>query len=151
MPDYTDRIEVSAPADEVFRFVSDVENLPRYLNTVHAAHAQGEERVEVEGEANHKPYHADGWFKVDEGARTLRWGSDGESDYSGEMRVAGHGHGSEVTCTLRFQPKPSQAKAMEATQGSADAAIRDGLRASLESLRRLVEGEGGEVTTPAET
>ena len=84
MAEYTDRIDVAAPADAVFGFVSDVANLPKYLPTMHDAHAQGPDRVAVDGEANGHHYHSDGWFKVDYAGRSMSWGSDGENDYSGK-------------------------------------------------------------------
>ncbi len=84
MAEYTDRIDVAAPADAVFQFVSDVENLPKYLPTMHHAHTQGAGRIEVDGEANGHAYHSDGWFKVDQAGRSMSWGSDGENDYSGQ-------------------------------------------------------------------
>ncbi len=101
MAEYTDRIDVAASADAVFAFVSDIENLPKYLPTVHHAHPQGNERVEVEGEANGHPYNSDGWFKVDQAARTMTWGSDGENDYSGKMKVTGDGSRAQVECSLQ--------------------------------------------------
>ncbi len=33
MPEYTDRIDVSAAPEAVFRFVADINNLPKYLPT----------------------------------------------------------------------------------------------------------------------
>ncbi|MBV9735967.1 MAG: SRPBCC family protein [Acidisphaera sp.] len=150
MSDYTDSIDVHAPADAVFRFVSDVKNLPRYLPTVHQAKAQGGERVALDGEANGHPYHSDGWFKAEPDARRLRWGSDGENDYSGQLEVAAAGNASKVTCTLRFSPKPEVAQQMQRLQGGRDAAIRDGLKASLVSIKQLCEGTGGKQMSSAE-
>ena len=117
MPEYTDRIDVAAPADKVFRFVADVENLPRYLPTVHHAHPQRGERVEVDGEANGHKYNSDGWFKVDENTRTMSWGSDGENDYSGKMVVSGDASHAKVECSLRFTPSPAMKHAMDENQG----------------------------------
>ena len=37
MPMYTDQTDVAASPDSVFRFVSDIANLPKYLPTVHGA------------------------------------------------------------------------------------------------------------------
>jgi len=150
MPDYTDSIDVTASADAVFKFVSDVNNLPKYLPTVHGAKPQNGERVEVDGEANGHPYHSDGWFKVEESAKSMTWGSDGENDYSGIMKVSGDGSKAKVECTLRFSPKPEIKESMDKNQGGPSAAVTDGLHASLQSIKQICEGEGGKVSSSAE-
>ncbi len=150
MAEYSDRIDVAAPADAVFTFVSDIENLPKYLPTVHHAHPQTGERVEVDGEANGHPYHSDGWFKVDEAARTMTWGSDGENDYSGRMSVTGDGSKSEVECSLKFTPSEGIKDSMDKNQGGPSAAMTDGLRASLQSIKQICEGTGGKQHSTAE-
>jgi uncharacterized membrane protein len=150
MPDYSDRIDVTAPADAVFKFVADINNLPKYLPTVHGAKPQGTERVEVDGQANGHSYHSDGWFKVDESAKSMTWGSDGENDYSGMMKVSGDGSKSQVECTLKFTPKPDIKESMDKNQGGPSAAMTDGLRASLASIKKICEGQGGKVPSSAE-
>ena len=150
MPDYTDSIDVTAPADAVFKFVSDVNNLPKYLPTVQGAKSQTGERVEVDGEANGHHYHSDGWFKVDAGAKTMTWGSDGENDYSGKMTVSGDGSGSKVECSLRFTPTAEIKASMDENQGGPSAAMTDGLRASLASIKDICEGTGGKHPSTAE-
>ena len=150
MPEYTDTIDVSAPADAVFKFVSDVENLPKYLPTVHHAHPQAGERVEVEGEANGHAYNSDGWFKVDEASRTMSWGSDGENDYSGKMTVTGDATSAKVACSLRFTPTGETKESMDKNQGGPSAAMTDGLHKSLQSIKNLCEGTGGKEHSTAE-
>ena len=98
MPKYTDRIEVAVAPEVVFRFVSDIKNLPKYLPTVHEAHSQPHERVEVDGTANGHAYKSAGWFKVDPSERTMTWGSDGENDYSG--KIGGVGRWQLVCCRM---------------------------------------------------
>lgn len=150
MAEYTDRIDVAAPADQVFAFVSDIQNLPKYLPTVHHAHPQKGERVEVEGTANGHAYNSDGWFKVDEAARTMTWGSDGENDYSGKMAVTGDGSQATVACSLKFTPTGDVKQSMDKNQGGPSAAMTDGLHASLASIKALCEGTGGKQASSAE-
>ena len=150
MAEYTDRIDVAAPADAVFTFVSDIENLPKYLPTVHGAHTQGVARVEEDGKANGHDYHSDGWFKVDQASRTMTWGSDGENDYSGKMAVTGDASQSSVTCSLRFSPKGDVKESMDKNQGGPSAAMTDGLQASLQSIKQICEGTGGKQPSTAE-
>ena len=150
MAEYSDRIDVAAPADAVFAFISDIGNLPKYLPTVHGAHAHGTDRGEVDGTANGHRYASTGWLKSDPATRLMSWGSDGKNDYAGKMSVQGDGQASQVECTLRFTPTPAIKDAMDEHQGGPAAAMVDGLRASLGSIKRLCEGTGGKVPSSAE-
>ena len=150
MPEYTDSIDVAASPDAVFRFVSDIENLPKYLPTVHEASSEPHERVEVGGKANGHSYHSAGWFKVDAVSRTMTWGSDGANDYSGKMGVSGEGATSKVECSLQFTPTTAIKDAMDRHQGGPSAAMTDGLRASLASIKAICEGTGGKQESTAE-
>lgn len=150
MPEYTDRVTVAAAPDAVFHFVSDIKNLPRYLPTVSGAHPQPGERVAVDGKANGHPYSSDGWFKVDQAGRTMTWGSDGENDYSGKMSVVGEGGGCVVACSLQFNPTGPIKDSMEREQGGPSAAMTDGLRTSLASIKAICEGTGGKHESSAE-
>lgn len=150
MPEYTDRIDVAAPPEAVFSFVSDIKNLPKYLPTVHGAHSHVHDRVEVDGEANGHVYQSAGWFKVDQASRVMTWGSDGANDYSGKMAVSGEGGTSKVECSLQFTPTAEIKDAMDKNQGGPSAAMTDGLRASLASIKDICEGTGGKHASTAE-
>jgi hypothetical protein len=54
-----------------------------------------------------------------------------------------------VTVHLTFQPKPEQGERMDEQTGNRDKTISEGLIASLESIRNLVEGQGGKVEPAA--
>ena len=150
MPDYSAETDVHAPADAVFRYIADVKNLPKYLPTVHSAAPQQGERVQVEGTANKHDYSSDGWFKADNGARTVTWGSDGENDYHGKMSVTGDGSRSHVKVTITFSPKPEVAQSMEKNQGGPGAAMQDGLQTAMANIRKQCEGDGGKQPSSAE-
>ena len=143
MSEFEETIRIEASAEEVFAFVSDVRNLPRYLPTVtHAAPQQGE-RVEVEGDAAGRHYRSDGDFRVDHAKRCMQWGSDGENQYRGWMAVGGRNGTCEVKVHLSFTPRPDQAAAFQAQTGDRDRTIREGMRKALESIKNLVEAETG--------
>ena len=150
MPEYSDHIDVAASPETVFRFVSDIANLPKYLPTVQGAHSHPHERVEVDGKANGHAYTSEGWFKVDQAGRTMTWGSDGANDYSGKMTVSGQGERSDVECSLQFTPTADIKDAMDRNQGGPSAAMTDGLRASLVSIKQICEGTGGKQSSTAE-
>lgn len=149
MSHYESELKVQAEPDAIFAYVKDPENMPKYLSTVHEAHAQGPDRVSVDGEAAGHEYHSDGWFKVDDDARTMSWGSDGENKYSGHLTVRPHEDHSHVAVALDFEPKPGQEAAFEAQTGSRDETVQKGLDAALQSIKNEMEGTGGKVAGPA--
>lgn len=98
MAEYHGSTTVSAPADSLFAYLSDVGNLPEYFSRMRSARAvdggqavqtvaQGPDGQTVEGEA---------WFRVDGDRKRLEWGSEGGNDYSGSLDVTPSGDGSRV-------------------------------------------------------
>lgn len=135
MSEYEQSLRVRASADTVFRFAADVQNLPLYLPTTHAARAQGGGRVVVEGEAKGNRYAKDGFLLADPDGHRLAWGSD-EGHYSGWMQVVDtHEGGAVVTVHLTMRRRPGDGTPHEAS----DADIEAGLRAGLEAIRDHVE------------
>jgi carbon monoxide dehydrogenase subunit G len=141
MADYERSQTVDAKADDVFGYLSDVGNLPRYFSRMTDAEAtdgdavrvtaqidagsdgaaggeSGEGTREVEGEA---------WFKVDEAARTITWGSEGPNDYRGGLEVSGNGD--SATVTVRLHTERDEADEIEPE-----------LAWTLENVMGLVEG-----------
>jgi uncharacterized membrane protein len=134
MPDYRDQMRMNAPADEVFSYLSNPVNMPDYLPTVEHAERQSSNRIRVEGDADGHKYNSDGPFVVDQAARKMSWGSDGERDYRGELEVRGDSTSCEVIVKLHFaDPK----EAIE--RGDAEQRIKEGMRQTLEGIREQVE------------
>lgn len=141
MPDYDHSLTVYAAPADVFAFVSDVANLPAYLPTTKSAQPDGQGRVRVEGEANDQPYDADGEFRVMQDQMRLEWRAD-ERYYSGWLTVQDDdGGNSLVTVQVSWTQQPQVPEQN----------IREGLQASLASVRNLVEGKGGKVEPEAAT
>ena len=140
MPNYTAKAVIQAPADEVFAFVSDVSRMPDYLPTVEEAKPQGTGRVWMKGSAGGRQYESDGWFEADSRAKTMRWGSDGENRYSGNLQVQDRGNECYVTVTLDFEPRADQEEEFERRMGSRDNAIEEGLERALDRIKMICEG-----------
>ncbi|WP_216317813.1 SRPBCC family protein [Deinococcus aestuarii] len=150
--EYQGTRRIQASPEEVFAFVSDVRNLPRYLPTTRRAEPQGEERVAVEGEANGHPYQADGRFHKDARNHRLEWGSDGEINYSGTLEVRPDGDGSQVSVKLRFEPDPGRAPNEDMPgQAPSNDQIQEGIDKALESIQNFIEGRGGKEEPSAAT
>ena len=96
---------IDASPDDVYAFMSKVENLPKYLPTTHGAQPQQGDRVRVQGEAQGHEYDADGYFRTDKDAHRIEWGAD-EQYYSGWLEVTGQGDSSTMTVHLSFSGGP---------------------------------------------
>ena len=110
MSDYERVLDISATADTVFSFVSDLTNFPHYLPTVQKAEAIEGGRVRIHGDAHGHPYTAEGNFKTDAALRTMEWDADEPKGYSGSLTVKPgdvETSFSEVTLTLTHANIPT--------------------------------------------
>lgn len=119
MTEHQSSTVVDLPADVVFSYLSDVENLPEYLPRMTQAHLSGEHSVEVtaqlpddygDGEGpsdggDQGPQEVGGTatWDVDQEGRQLRWGSEGDKEYGGRIGVEPQGaKACTVTVALRW-------------------------------------------------
>ena len=143
MGEYRGEISINRPAAEVFDFLSDIRNMPRYLPTVRKAAPSGEGKVAMQGEANGHPYHDEGWLKCDTGALRMQWGSDSKPDYGGEIAVQEAGSGAKVSLSMSLTAAPEVAARMQRDSGSVDHAMRQAMTRTLDAIKTACE-------TPAE-
>ena len=116
---------VAAPPDRVFAALADIENLPRYVPQVTAAHRTDGDRVSVEARYEGHTQHGEAWFRTDQEARRIEWGSP-DSPYHGRLEVSADGDGSRLTLFL--------------ATARGDAPDSD-VMGTLDAIRRLVEAE----------
>ena len=150
MSEYEQTAIIQCRAQQVFDFVSTIDNLPRYLPTVTNAMPQDGERVRVQGEAAGHRYDSDGFYHVDKSRKHMEWGSDGENQYHGWLEVRDNG-GTTTTVVvhLSFEPNPAMNKRFEQQTGDRDRTIQEGLQNAVESIKNLCEGRGGKVESSA--
>jgi uncharacterized membrane protein len=144
--DFEKSIAVHAPADQIFNYLADVRNVPQYLPTVRDAQPQQGERIRTQGQAGEHTYDSDGHFRVNQQARRLEWGSDGENEYNGWMEVQDLGNSlSEVRVHIHYAPAPEMAQKMSerAPEHSFESAMNEGIGKALESIKQICEGQGG--------
>ena len=129
MTEYTRSGEVDAPAEQLFEYLSDVRNLPRYFSQMTSAEAgPGPDEVSVTAEVQGKEVAGTAKFHVDEAANRIEWSSDGPNSYHGWLSVRGRADSSEVEVHIT-------------TERAADAGdIEAGLVRTLEEIVRLVGG-----------
>jgi hypothetical protein len=145
MADYERSTTVDAPRDELFEFLSTVDNLPRYMDRMTSARSLPGDAVEVEAtvepgdvgsdsgpgdgsDTGARTVAGDAWFTIDADTKTLHWGSEGPHDYHGELQVTGDEATSTVTVRLH-------------TLHEADG-IDQGIEQTLANIQRLAGSEG---------
>ena len=157
MQEYEQRETVAAPANEVFAWVSDVENLPKYLPPIKDAGIEGSaaegspgERVKMLVEIPDRgEFESEGYFDVYAEALTMRWGAETGRDYSGRLTVAEAGDGqSEVTVHLSFGPRSVEGEIQEDSSEERNP-LEESLAATLESIRRQIEDGLGKLPQPS--
>ncbi len=145
--DFESSLSMSASPEQVFDFIADISNLPKYLPTTKAAQSQGEGRVRVQGEANGHSYDGDGYLRPDKGALRMEWGAD-EGYYNGWMQVEPNGDGSKITVHIAFKGTPPGRSEEDAPPPEQ---VQEGLDKSLKSIQNFVEGKGGKEEPSAAT
>jgi uncharacterized membrane protein len=135
--DYEQTTTVSADADALFSYLSDVNNLPDYFAAMKSAEPAEGDAVHTVAEVDGTEREGEAWFTADDEARSIRWGSQGPNHYSGELEVVGADTGSEVTVRLHTEHTDSEA-------------INDGLIETLQHIKRNVEA-GADPDAPAPT
>ena len=108
MPTYERSITIDAQPDELFDFLSKVENLPRYFSGITDAHpATGDEvhvTAQIPPEASPGPdseeVEAYATFSVDADHKALRWGTDNDHHYHGELQVTPVDDGARLSVRL---------------------------------------------------
>lgn len=132
MGDYEHTATVAADADTLFRYLSDVHNLPDYFASMRDAEPTGKkihggEEIHVVADVDGTEREGDAWIVVEDDRRALRWGSEGPNSYEGELEVSPAGDGSEVAVRLH-------------TERADGPGIRAGLEQTLSSIKRHFEG-----------
>ena len=149
MEDYQRSTTIDTPADELFEYLSTVENLPQYFDRMTAARNLPGDEVEVEAkvepgdagasseEDGERTVGGDAWFRIDADRLTLTWGSEGPHDYRGRLEVSPSGEAaSTVTVSLHTT---HQAEGIE-----------DGIDETLANIQRIA-GSSGELNPGAGT
>jgi uncharacterized membrane protein len=156
MAEYQQTQTIDAPAGDVFAWLSDVGNLPKYLPPVTGASIEGPSAEGAPGQRlratleypDGGSFDSEGYFSVDEGARRMEWGAEVQRDYSGWLTVAeADGNRSEVTVHLSFGPRSAEPEIQEAAPEGQDP-LEEGISATLESIRRQIEEGTGKVQPP---
>lgn len=128
MGDYQHAATVRTGAGSLYDYLTDVNHLPDYFEGMVSVESAGQGAVHVVAQVEGQRREGEAWFELDEQARTMRWGSEGDNQYHGELEVTDAGDGqSTVTVSLH-------------TQRADGPGIRAGLEQTLANIKRQVEG-----------
>lgn len=97
MVDFERTVSVDAAPDEAFRFLTDPDNLPRYVETMISAEPGEGGRLRVAADVQGRHEEGEARLRVDEAKRRMEWAGDGGSVYRGWLEVGAAGTGSSVT------------------------------------------------------
>ena len=133
MATYEQSTDVRASSDVLFAYLSDVHNLPRYMEAMTSAEPTHGDRIEttaqvdVDHDGTTEEVMGEAWFHVHEADKKLEWGSPGPNHYAGQLAVQGDGAVSTVSVSITT----------EREEEGPD--IEEGLRGTLANIKRLVE------------
>ncbi|MCE0539180.1 SRPBCC family protein [Kineosporia rhizophila] len=135
MPEYQRSLTIAAAPDELFDYLSRVENLPKYFSGLSEAHGATGGEIHVtaveppEATQSGKPekVESNASFEVDAEQRAIRWGTPAlnDHDYGGRLQVTPEGDGARLAVTLH-------------TEHDAPDVINAGIDETLRNVERLV-------------
>lgn len=126
MGDYEQSRDVNAPATQLFDYLAEIRNLPRYFSAMTSAEPAEGEAVHVTAVVDGVTRDGEAWLRVDRDRKHLDWGSEGPNDYHGRLDVTDNAASSRVTVLLH-------------SERGDDDRINKGLVDTLAEIQRLVE------------
>ena len=137
---------IAAPRQTVFRLVTDVRTLPRWLPQGVAVEPEGPNRLRGHGQAAGHDYAGEGLFDADAEQMRLEWGSRDDDGYAGWLQVYDSGPGaSEANLHLSFrEPSPF------AHHGRVDDEVPRRMEEALDRLAALAETAASATGGPAQ-
>lgn len=131
MADYDGTTTVAAPQDALFAYLSDVSNLPEYFARMTEAHSTGPEEVHTEARMpDGQSVEGEAWFRVDEAAKHIAWGSEGENAYNGFLDVTASSDGASQVQVHIHSPHTD------------DPQVQQGVEETLATIKEKVEVRG---------
>lgn len=131
MAEHTGSTQVDASADALFDYLSEVGNLPGYFARMRTAERGEGEEVRTSAEVpGGQVVEGTAWFRVDQDAQRIEWGSEGPNDYHGHLDVDGEGASSTVEVHISTDRADDGAE------------VDQGIAETLASIKRVVE-QGG--------
>ncbi|WP_047863823.1 SRPBCC family protein [Rubrobacter aplysinae] len=152
MKEFRQERHIDRPPEEVFGWLENVNNLPKYLPPIKEASREGAngDRLWLKGEIPDRgEFENEGYIRTDEGTRTLEWGAEVSRDYSGRLEVHETSDGgSNVEVQLWFGPRTVEGEIQEESSGDRDP-LEEGVSATLDSIQSQLEEGAGKQPQPS--
>lgn len=137
MSDYQHSVDILAPPQDVYEYVSNPDNFPAFLPTLRNAEAKESGAIEMSGQVEGHPYKTRGEFHLDPDERAMHWGSE-SSEYHGQLQVTGDGLNSQLSVKISFADgSDTEEKIRQRSEGSTP--IQDALIHALEAVKQQCE------------
>jgi hypothetical protein len=140
MAEHMARIGIARPAEEVFAFLANPTNLPRWQPMLREAFREAPEQIRVigggvgaAGMAEHVR------FVADHAARHLCWATPTGVGCAGDIRVAETEGGASVEIVLRLGQRADSPEALAQWTGDAELGLEAALRAGLVAVKAACE------------
>jgi carbon monoxide dehydrogenase subunit G len=147
MGEHRGRIAVAKPAGEVFAFLADPHNLPRWQPAFREAFREGPDRIRAIGNGlGAKGVAAHLRFVADAGGHRLSWAAEVGVGCAGDLAVQAREGGSEVELTLRLGERAEKREALAGFTGDPALDMAAALQASLVAIKQVCEDHRGGVT-----
>ncbi|MFC3450814.1 SRPBCC family protein [Amycolatopsis speibonae] len=130
MTDYRHTATIDMPASDLFAYLREPSNLPHYFPQMSRAEPEGGDAVHVEAEVHGEHVEGEAWLKVEEGDRSLRWGSRGPHEYEGELSIEDAG---PAACRLSVT--------LHSVRDAADEDVQRGLEETVAALAHTATAE----------
>jgi uncharacterized protein YndB with AHSA1/START domain len=138
MSDYQHSVHILAPAQDVYEFVSNTENFPKFLPTLGSATPEEGGKIEMQGTVEGHGYQTEGEFHLDPDERTMHWGSDSH-EYRGQLQVTGDDSASQLSAKLCFTTDSETEEKIKQRSGDSETPIQDALIHALDNVKRQCE------------
>jgi hypothetical protein len=135
-------VAVNAPAGDVFEFIADVANFPKYLPTVQEAHSEEGGRVRLRGIARGHSYENTGYFRADREKRRLEWGNEVGRQYEGWMEVRSGDTEtglSEITLHIGLEPRAHVEQKAENAPHPEEEFLQESVASALDAIREALQ------------
>ncbi|HZU26577.1 MAG TPA: SRPBCC family protein [Bryobacteraceae bacterium] len=137
MSEHERTISVDVPAEEAFRFLSSISNLPSFVPHMRSLREDEHDHVFGIAEMDGRRYEISGFFRADEANCRLDWESDGTPGYRGWLQISPEGNGSRITVHLSMLSAAAETPPEHA--GHAGERIERGLDGVLDTMRKRLE------------
>ena len=104
MSSYLGSVAVRAGAKDIFAFVTNPDNLPKYVRCISQSDAGIGNVLHIKGQCPHGTFFGVAGFEVDEEHLKMRWDSRANLHYRGSLHIVEREADCSVTIHLEFDP-----------------------------------------------